>query len=131
MMNKLKEIFRKNGLDYQLIMRNDKVALFELLFDGECVGWEVSRIYFQKEIILSDRHFQESEVLPGNEKFGMEGSKAFHMDGRDKAEIYFDILTNGLKMSNSLESIRLEARSAFRRGITPLRGYIADDINMQ
>lgn len=92
----LPETFRKNGLDYRLVMRNDKVALYELKFDGGCVGWEVARIYHQEAILLNNHLIKEGEVLPGNEKFGTEGSRAFHRDSRKKAEAYFHELTESL-----------------------------------
>lgn len=90
-MVQLKERFRKNGLDYQLIKRNDLVALYELLFDGECVGWEVARIHIEKPTKFNG--FQEREALPSNEQFGTEGkltkSQAFHCNSRMRAEAYF------------------------------------------
>jgi hypothetical protein len=120
-METLSEQFRKNGLDYCLVNRNEHVALYELDYDGECVGWEVSRIYQQQASTFAGRNYREGEVLPSNEKFGPDGSKAFHADGKAKAELYFPILSDGLKTGKSLESIWKEAKEAFRHMQVPLK----------
>lgn len=107
-MRQLPEQFRKNGLDYRLVVRNDKVALYELTWEGECCGWEVARIFTQAERILNGRTLQASEVLPSNEKFGTEGiltkSQAFHSANRKKAEEYFTTLSDRLKNPNGVDT---------------------------
>jgi hypothetical protein len=45
-MKLLKTEFRKNGLDYTLIKRTDKIALFQLGPSLDPDGYEVCRIYF-------------------------------------------------------------------------------------
>ena len=106
-MKTLPETFGKNGLHYQLIRRTDRVVLYQLLFDGECVGWEVARIFIQREHILNGHTIQAAEVLPSNEKFGTEGlktkSQAFHANSRIKAETYFTELSERLKNANVMD----------------------------
>lgn len=44
---RLREVFRKNGIDYRLLDRTSKVALFEQkLPSGELAGYEVCKICF-------------------------------------------------------------------------------------
>jgi len=52
-MKKLKENFRKNGIEYQLLKRTDRYALYKQTisdkFGSEIVGYEVSKLIFNKE----------------------------------------------------------------------------------
>lgn len=107
-MRQLPETFRKNGLTYRLVMRNDQVAMYELTWEGACCGWEVARIFTQGERSINGHIIQAAEVLPSNEKFGTEGintkSQAFHMDGRKRAEAYFTELSDRLRNANSADT---------------------------
>ena len=44
----LKTAFRKNGLDYTLLKRTDKIALFQLGHLPDLDGYEVCRIYIMR-----------------------------------------------------------------------------------
>ncbi len=103
-MRQLPEQFSKNGLNYRLVMRNDKVALYELTWGGDCCGWEVARIFTYGERAINGRTIEAAEALPSNEMFGMEGkltkSQAFHSLSRKKAEEYFFTLSERLRNPN-------------------------------
>jgi len=76
-MKLLKTEFRKNGLDYTLIKRTDKIALFQLghLPDPDC--YEVCRIYIMRPHKAFGVDFEESEVISTNDQFYADGSGAF------------------------------------------------------
>jgi hypothetical protein len=59
--SKLKETFRKNGIDYRLLDRTNKTALFEQkLPTGEMAGYEVSIIQFNKARIIAGINISSS-----------------------------------------------------------------------
>ena len=96
-MNTLKETFIKNGIDYRLLNRTDRYALFQLTTSDrlgtEIVGYEVCRLRFNKESDRFGKHFPASESLPSNEQFGMDGdvntrSKTFFPADLSLAEEY-------------------------------------------
>jgi hypothetical protein len=78
----LKDMFRKNGLYYKLIKRNDKVGFYETYVYGKLCGFEVARIY--------------NEVLVSDDDFGLEGSKCFFAGEPKRARMYFEKLTKKL-----------------------------------
>jgi hypothetical protein len=99
-METLKERFRKNGLDYRLLDRNDSYALYELTYKDQVgsaiVGYEVDRIRIQKAHTMFGRTYPDAEVIPGNEEFGMDGSelvrsKSFFPQELDRAEEYLNL----------------------------------------
>lgn len=92
-MKKLKESFKKNGLPYQLLKRNDVVALYGVggTYTDKILHYEVCKIHFRKAGTFKDQLFRESEVLPSNEKFGKDGSLAIL--NYQEALTYFDQLT--------------------------------------
>ena len=59
----LKGHFSKNGLDYTLIKRNDKVALFRLGPEFCPDGYEVSRIYVMRLLNVDENSHFDSEVI--------------------------------------------------------------------
>ena len=72
-MEKIKNEFVKNGLNYSLQKRVNDYALFELSNDTRVVGYEVSKIYESRsEFISSPR-----ETITPNSYFGYDGSKSF------------------------------------------------------
>jgi hypothetical protein len=85
--------FRKNGLDYRLLDRNDSYALYELTIESVIVGYEVDRIRINKAGDRFGLHFPESESLPSNDQFGTDGSKAFFPHELERTEKYLN-LTN-------------------------------------
>lgn len=111
-MEKLKGSLRKNGVDYKLIQRNQKVALFELTIDNVEVGYEVAKLMIIPNYERFGKHYPERESLPGNELFGNENSKAFFPQDKARALEYFQELTyklnivkNGFR-KNQIETIR-------------------------
>ncbi len=76
-MKTLKTHFSKNGLDYTLIKRNEKVALFRLGPESYPDGYEVSRIYILPTHNAFGVEFEESEVISSNSQFFEDGSGAF------------------------------------------------------
>ena len=73
-MKKLEKNLRKNGYDYELIQRTDKVALYAQTIHGDVIGYEVFFIKEQKEsnVVIDNVkvHFEHKEAFPSNEDFG-------------------------------------------------------------
>jgi hypothetical protein len=63
----LKTQFRKNGLDYTLLKRTNKIALFQLGLLSDIVGYEESRIYIMRQHKAFGVDFEESEVISTND----------------------------------------------------------------
>lgn len=97
-MRQLQEQFRKNGLPYTLIKRNDVVALYGVggTFTDKILHYEVCQIHQQHERVFKGVQFEAGEALPSNEQFGRDGSRA--IVNREEALTYFDELTTTLKM---------------------------------
>ena len=76
-MKTIQKHFRKNGLDYTLLKRNDKVALFLLGPAAYPDGFEVSRIYIMKSHKAFGVEFEETEKISTNDQFITDGSGAF------------------------------------------------------
>jgi hypothetical protein len=72
----LKTEFRKNGLDYTLLKRTDKIALFQLCYLPEPDGYEVCRIYIMRAHKAYGVDFEESEIISSNDQFYAAGSGA-------------------------------------------------------
>jgi len=90
----LKTEFRKNGLDYTLLKRNDKVALFQLGLLPDPDGCEVCRIYVMRQHRAFGVDFEESEIITSNDQFLTDGSGAFRNLN--------DALKHFYKLSNKL-----------------------------
>ncbi len=90
-MKLIKTHFSKNGLDYTLIKRNEKFALFRLGGESYPDGYEVSRIYVLPPHKAFGVEFEESEVISSNSQFLEDGSGAFRDFGN--ASRHFDKLT--------------------------------------
>ena len=88
----LKTEFRKNGLDYTLIKRTDKIALFQLGHLPDPDGYEVCRIYIMRPHKAFGVYFEESEVISTNDQFFADGSGAFR--SLDNALKHYDKLLN-------------------------------------
>ena len=88
----LKTAFRKNGLDYTLIKRTDKIALFQLGHLPDPDGYEVCRIYIMRPHKAFGVYFEESEVITSNDQFYADGSGSFR--SLDNALKYYDKLLN-------------------------------------
>lgn len=95
-MNKLKEKFRLNGLQYTLIKRKEVVALYGIngTYTGKVHHYEVGVIYTRKD------KYGESEAIAKSDDFGRDLSRCFK--SKDEAEAYFDELTKVLMMKRIL-----------------------------
>ena len=88
----LKTEFRKNGLDYTLIKRTDKIALFQLGSLPEPDGYEVCRIYIMRPHKAFGVYFEESEIITSNDQFYADGSGSLR--SLDNALKHYDKLSN-------------------------------------
>ena len=88
----LKTQFRKNGLDYTLLKRTIKIALFQLGYLPEPDGYEVCRIYIMRAHKAFGVDFEESEVISTNDQFFKDGSGTFR--NLENALKHFDKLSN-------------------------------------
>jgi hypothetical protein len=88
-MEVLKERFRLNGLQYILLKRNERVALYGIggTYTDEPKHFEVCKIYIRKD----DRYGRLRESVPNNEQFGRDLSRCFN--DYESALKYFDELT--------------------------------------
>jgi hypothetical protein len=98
----LKTEFRKNGLDYTLLKRTDKIALFQLGHLPEPDGYEVSRIYIMRPHKAFGIDFEESEIISSNDQFLSDGSGSFR--NLENALRHFDKLSNKLVRKDNVES---------------------------
>jgi hypothetical protein len=76
-MKRLKPSFHKNGLEYTLIKRTEKVALFRLGSKQYPDGYEVCRIYIMRPHKAFGITFEESEIISSNTQFILDGSGYF------------------------------------------------------
>jgi hypothetical protein len=88
----LKTAFRKNGLDYTLLKRTDKIALFQLGPSSDPDGYEVCRIYIMRPHKAFGVYFEESEVITSNDQFYADGSGSFR--SLDNALRHYDKLSD-------------------------------------
>ena len=91
-MKSLKTHFSKNGLDYTLLKRTDKIALFQLGLSSYPDGYEVCRIYIMRKHKAFGIDFEESEIISSNDQFYADGSGSFR--SLDNALRHFDKLSN-------------------------------------
>jgi hypothetical protein len=90
----LKTKFRKNGLDYTLLKRTDKLALFQLGLSSVPDGYEVCRIYIMRPHKAFGVDFEESEIISSNDQFLFDGSGSFR--SLDNVLKHFDKLSEKL-----------------------------------
>jgi len=103
-MKKLKNHFRKNGLDYTLIKRTDKIALFQLGLSSYPDGYEVCRIYKMRKHKAFGVEFEESEKISSNDQFFRDGSGSFRK--LSNALRHFDKLSALLVRNENVEPER-------------------------
>ena len=98
-MKTLNETFRKNGLQYNLVKRNDLVAMYGVggTYTDKLIHYEVCKIVFNEEYTIHGNIIPDGESIPGNELFGKEGSQAYPARDYEIALKYFDELTSILK----------------------------------
>jgi hypothetical protein len=90
-MKTLKTQFRKNGIDYTLLKRTDKIALFKLGPSSDPDGYEVCRIYIMRPHKAFGIDFEESEIITSNDQFLTDGSGSFR--NLDNAQKHYDKLS--------------------------------------
>jgi hypothetical protein len=95
----LKKHFRLNGLLYTLLKQNDKVALYGIggEYTDEVLHWEVDIIYLRND------KYGEREHIAKNDDFDRDRSKCFK--SKELAFIYFDELTNAIKLSQGVVKV--------------------------
>ena len=96
----LKTRFRKNGLDYTLMKRNDKIALFQLGSTGYPDGYEVSRIYIMRPHKAFGVEFKNLKNS-SNDQFLFDGSGTFR--NLDNALKHYDKLSKKLVRKDNVE----------------------------
>jgi hypothetical protein len=87
MIKELDKSFRRDGLLYILIKRNEKVALWGIggTYTDESINYEVSKIY------IRDDQYGVRESIPSNEQFGRDLGRCFN--DYELALNYYDELT--------------------------------------
>jgi len=107
-MNKLKDRFRKNGIQYILLKRTKSIALFELKADNITVGYEVCRIIQNDARIMAGHLIEAGESIPSNEQFAGTGKdKSYFPNDRDKAIRYFEKCENSCSVNDLRHDILL------------------------
>ena len=101
-MKTLKTHFRKNGLDYTLMKRTDKIALFHIGPSIAPDGYEVSRIYIMRSHKALGVEFEESEIISSNSQFYPDGSGPFRR--LEDALKHFDKMSSKFVCDNYVES---------------------------
>jgi len=97
-METIKKSFKKNDLYYKLVERTEKTVLFETsVFGGNISGYEVCRIQIAPAGIIFNKEYFERELLPSNEEFGFDGSKAFLKKDLAEAKLYLIELNEFIK----------------------------------
>ena len=99
----LKTQFIKNGLDYTLLKRTDKIALFQMGHLPYPDGYEVCRIYIMRPHKAFGIAFEESEIITSNDQFYADGSGSFR--SLDRALKYFDKLSNKLVRQENVDDL--------------------------
>jgi len=102
-MKRLKERFNKNGLEYKLTQRNERVAMYQNgpsmfeVFDIP-VKQPETKVFNGKSTELTLR-----EIVPSNEEFGiMYRSRAFTgIESKTRANNYFSYLIENIPISNT------------------------------
>jgi hypothetical protein len=102
-MKELKTSFNKNGLEYTLLKRNQKIALFRLGPAKYADGYEVSRIYVMRPHKAFGVYFEESEIISSNDQFIEDGSGSFRYL-RDALR-HYDKMTDKLVRKDNVDDI--------------------------
>lgn len=101
MIKELKTNFNKNGLEYTLIKRNKKIALFRLGPEKYPDGYEVCRIYVMRPHQAFGIYFGESERISSNDEFIKDGSGSFRDLGN--AIRHFEKMTDKFVRKDNVE----------------------------
>lgn len=99
---RLPEVLVRHGIKYKLILRTERVALWELSIHSKCVGYEVGQIYIYPAQIKFGKLVPPKESLPPDSKFGVkDNSKCFFPFELDEAKKHFTNLNNILILFNT------------------------------
>jgi hypothetical protein len=95
-MKKLDESFRRNGLQYTLIKRNEHVALYGIggTYTDKILNYEVARIKIRND------KYEIREHVAANCDFDLEGSRCYN--NKDRALKYYEELTASLRKDRNL-----------------------------
>jgi hypothetical protein len=96
----LPDTFKKNGILYRIIVRNDNVVMYTLLDGATKIGYEVCPVHITHEQTKFGKKYPSRESLPSNYEFGLEGSKAFFPYEYQRAHNYYHELTSRLQIKN-------------------------------
>ena len=69
-MKSLPDILRKNGFDYYLVIRSEKVACYEQRYSENVKYYEIFIIKVKHEQNLFGRFYKERELFPADSDFG-------------------------------------------------------------
>lgn len=79
--------YNKGGFDYNQVFRDDQVAIYEQISDGERIAYEVYEIVIAKEAEVFGKVMPEREVLPNSEKWGLRAFTVWTLEkAHEKAE---------------------------------------------
>jgi hypothetical protein len=114
---RLPDLLAKNDLPYNLIKRNEHVAMYGVggTYYPNDLHYEVVRIIHVQPKVLFGKVQPEHEALPSNERFGKEGSRA--ITERKRAETYFQELTQKLKSKNGAPKDCSLKKNSFSEGV--------------
>lgn len=97
----LPRVFKRKNVIHRLIKRDDKVGLYELVYNRILIGYEVCSIKITPRQIKFNKNYPMRESLPSDNEFGLEGSKSFFPYEYDAAVKYFGNLSRLLHSENS------------------------------
>lgn len=88
-----------NGLKYQIIKRNDHVAMYGIsgTYTDEILHVEISKIYINEECIIRGKKYHRSESISNNTRFGLDHSRCLNYKNIDIAHEYFEWFTKYLQ----------------------------------
>ena len=80
-MIRLNDRYEKMGMEYRLLERTEKVALYAVFLSGYRVNYEVIKIRVHKPDKYNNTLY---EVYPNTEKFGIDGWSYNHLEDAKK-----------------------------------------------
>lgn len=102
-MNPLKEHYRKNGFDYDLVKRNEHVAMFMQRQKGTLVAFEVGYIHRDKGGTIAGNVIPAGERLWSNEMVGQIAWVRMNYESADV--LYQELTTNAQEKAARKEAI--------------------------
>jgi len=102
-MNPLKEHYRKNGYDYDLVKRNEHVAMFIQRDKGRQVAFEVGYIHRDKGGTIAGNVIPAGERLWSNEMVGQ--IAWIRMDQESADTLFNELTTNAQEKAARKEAV--------------------------